>query len=227
MKHKFEICGMQILIAAATEVEIAPFLEKNPSADYLVTGVGAPQAMYQLTRRLHQIDYDLVIQAGIAGSFDQSVALGEVVLVSGDCFADIGIFEKGQFYSVFEKQLAEADQYPFIGGWLKNDHPVLLKQDYKTVMAITVNTVTDDRTQITRLEEKFKPQIESMEGAVLHYVCLAEHIPFIQVRSVSNYIGERDKTKWKMKEAIDNLCNAVGEIINSVTSGMQKPVSGI
>ncbi len=44
-----------------------------------------------------------------------------------------------------------------------------------------------------------------MEGAALHYVCLQEQIPFVQIRSVSNYVGERDKTKWKMKEAIENL----------------------
>jgi len=47
--------------------------------------------------------------------------------------------------------------------------------------------------------------IESMEGAAFHYVCLQEAVPFLQLRAVSNMIGERDKTKWLMKEAIDNL----------------------
>ncbi|MBK7884081.1 MAG: hypothetical protein IPJ81_10000 [Chitinophagaceae bacterium] len=44
-----------------------------------------------------------------------------------------------------------------------------------------------------------------MEGAALQYVCLQEKIPFIQIRGISNYVGERDKLKWKMKEAIFNL----------------------
>jgi len=49
------------------------------------------------------------------------------------------------------------------------------------------------------------PVVESMEGGGLHYVCLQEHIPFLQLRSVSNAIGERDKTKWDIKAAITNL----------------------
>ena len=44
-----------------------------------------------------------------------------------------------------------------------------------------------------------------MEGAAFHYVCLQQKIPFIQLRAISNYVGERNKTKWKMKEAIINL----------------------
>jgi futalosine hydrolase len=44
-----------------------------------------------------------------------------------------------------------------------------------------------------------------MEGAALHYVCLMEKIPFLQIRSISNYIGERNKKNWNMKESIINL----------------------
>jgi futalosine hydrolase len=44
-----------------------------------------------------------------------------------------------------------------------------------------------------------------MEGAAFHYVCLQEEIPFIQLRSVSNYVGERNKSKWQIKKAVENL----------------------
>jgi futalosine hydrolase len=44
-----------------------------------------------------------------------------------------------------------------------------------------------------------------MEGAAFHYVCLMKQIPFIQIRSISNKVGERDKRKWKMKHAIERL----------------------
>jgi futalosine hydrolase len=44
-----------------------------------------------------------------------------------------------------------------------------------------------------------------MEGAALHYVALCEKIPFLQLRAVSNYVGERDKNKWALREAIANL----------------------
>jgi futalosine hydrolase len=52
---------------------------------------------------------------------------------------------------------------------------------------------------------RYKASLESMEGAALHYMGRDLHIPFIQIRAVSNYVGERNKAKWKMKEAIYNL----------------------
>jgi futalosine hydrolase len=44
-----------------------------------------------------------------------------------------------------------------------------------------------------------------MEGAALHYTCLMEKIPFIQLRGISNYITERNKKNWDMKQSILNL----------------------
>jgi futalosine hydrolase len=44
-----------------------------------------------------------------------------------------------------------------------------------------------------------------MEGAALHYVCLMEKIPFLQIRAISNMTGDRDKSRWKLKEALKSL----------------------
>jgi len=209
---------MQILLVAATAMEIDPFLKQNPAVDHLITGVGTPATIYQLTRRLHQIDYDLVIQAGIAGSFAGSAGLAEIVLVAEDCFADLGISEKNNFYTIFEKGFAGEDVFPFANGWLKADAEILNGFSVPKLRAITVNTVTDEKNKIEALVSKFDPQIETMEGAALHYVCLQEHIPFLQLRSISNYVGERDKTKWKMKEAIEQLNKALAELIAGLTS---------
>jgi len=54
-----------------------------------------------------------------------------------------------------------------------------------------------------------------MEGAALHYVCLMENIPFLQIRSISNYIGERNRKNWNMMDSIVNLNQALASIINN------------
>ena len=208
---------MQILLVAATELEIAPLLKKKPAADFLITGVGCPAAIYHLTKRLHQIDYDLVIQVGIAGSFTGSLQLGDVVLVKQDNFADIGISEKDQFYTIFEKDLADENTFPFNKGWLDNNGEFMDLFSLPHVKAVTVNTVTDNEKHARQLISKFDPDIESMEGAGLHYVCLQENVSFIQLRAISNYVGERDKVKWKMNEAIDNLNEELIKILNTLT----------
>ncbi len=53
--------------------------------------------------------------------------------------------------------------------------------------------------------EKFGAEVESMEGAAFHYVCLQQKINFLQLRSISNRVGERDKSKWKLKRQLKTL----------------------
>ena len=67
-----------------------------------------------------------------------------------------------------------------------------------------------------KLFEKFNADIESMEGAAFHYVCLLRKANFVQIRSISNIVGERDKTKWKMKEAIASLNNELEKLIQQL-----------
>lgn len=214
----FVICRMQILVTAATEMEIAPFIAVNPSTDVLITGVGVPACTYHLLKRLFQIDYDLVIQAGIAGSFEVSDPLGTTVLVAKDVFADVGIEEKNHFYTLEEKGLADPEHFPFTRGWLKNDNDLLQKIPLKKVTSITVNKVSDNFFQSQQYAKKYQPQIQSMEGAALHYVCLNENIPFLQLRSVSNIVGERDKARWKVSEAVQHL----NENLKSIIFDLQK-----
>jgi futalosine hydrolase len=219
MKWKYEFCSMQILLVAATAFEIEFFRNIYPKIDILITGVGVPSTLYHLQKRLHQVDYDFVIQAGIAGSFSNDIHLGETVLVKQDTFADLGTEEKRIFTHCFTAGLINAHEFPFADGWLINTAERLLKNSgLKWVKGVTINKVSDSFLQKLQLSDAFHPQIESMEGAALHYVCLQEEIPFVQIRSISNYVGERDKTKWKMKEAIENLNTELTVLINQLTN---------
>jgi futalosine hydrolase len=208
---------MQILLVAATAAEITPFTETNDRIDVLVTGVGTPSAIYHLQKRIQQVDYDCIIQAGIAGSFSDDILPGKVVLVKQDCFADIGFEEKETFTPLFNTELADKHEYPFTDGWLMNTGPSLQYANLPSVKAITVNKVSDSELQKQQYVNAFDAGIETMEGAALHYVCLQEHIPFVQIRSISNQVGQRDKTKWKMHEAVENLNKELTKLINQLT----------
>jgi len=209
---------MQILVIAATAHEIEQFTAVNSQVDVLITGIGVPSTMYHLQKRIQQIDYDCIIQAGIAGSFTSDIELGRVVIVQQDCFADLGMEEKEIYTPVFNSGFADKDEFPFTNGWLVNLNKTLLKISLPKVKAITVNKVSDSELQKQQFTAIFNAAIESMEGAALHYVCLQEKIPFLQIRSISNYVGERDKTKWKIKEAIENLNTELHIMINGLTN---------
>jgi futalosine hydrolase len=124
--------------------------------------------------------------------------------------------KKKIFTPFFNTSLIDADEFPFKNGWLINTTALAENANLKTVKAVTVNKVTDNVLHKQQLTDVFNAQIESMEGAALHYVCLQENMPFIQLRSVSNYVGERDKTKWKMKEAIEHLNTALSMLIKQL-----------
>lgn len=219
MKCKHEFCSMEILLTAATEKEIELFNNTPSKTDILITGVGVPATLYHLQKKIHTKKYDLVIQVGIAGAFEATINLGETFLVAQDTFADLGIEEKEIFIPIFKSGLANTAILPFTNGWLINNSQALLKKtNLPWAKAITINKMSDSILQKKQLEQVFTPQLETMEGAALHYVCLQENIPFIQIRSVSNYVGERDKRKWKMTEALENLNIALNTLINQLTN---------
>ena len=204
---------MNLLIVAATRFEIESFIQHKKGADVLITGVGIPATMYHLTQKLLTGKYDLAIQAGIAGTFSGKYPLGEVVVVKEDTFADLGIEEQGKMQTLFEAGFLLKDSFPFSGGWLVNPQPLLKGISLPLARAVTINKMSDNDAQIKLITEKFKAGTESMEGAAFHYVCLQQKINFLQIRSISNTVGQRDKSKWKLKTSIENLNR---ELINIV-----------
>lgn len=210
---------MNCLIVAATPIEITPFLGYFKSSnikniDVLITGIGLTATTYSLMRQLRLNKPDLVIQAGVGGCFDTSIPLGQVVVVKQEAIADQSVIELNHLKTLFDLKLVPQDQYPFKKGWLINNNEVLKKPSLRKVKGISVNEITTSKQKVKFYNETFNPVVESMEGAALHYVCLMEKIPFIQLRAISNYITERNKKKWNMKESITNLNKEIIKLLN-------------
>ncbi len=212
------------LLLAATAKEIAPFIQWYRSAatathrnwDILVTGVGMTATTYSLASHLGLKRPGLIIQAGIAGSFSASYPPGSVLAVKQDTIADLGVWENNKWKSLFDLQLANKNTPPYSGGWLVNRSGLLPEAKVPKVKSVTVNQVTTSPAMIRAFCEQFNPVTESMEGAALHYVCLMEKIPFLQLRAVSNFAGERSKRNWKIKEAVENLNRELIRLISTV-----------
>lgn len=204
---------MSICIVAATALELQALPATNQH-DVLITGVGAAATTWHLTKKIKQSKPSLIIQAGIAGCFDQNIPPGTPLIVSRDRFADLGVEEQDEWKDIFDMELENPYAPPYSGGWLINPNDHLLHEtSLQKVTAISISEVTTNHKRIRQISEKYHPILESMEGAALHYVCLQENIPFIQLRTVSNHVGERDKTRWRMKEAIENLAREIQAII--------------
>ncbi|GAC1400959.1 MAG: hypothetical protein NVSMB63_20180 [Sediminibacterium sp.] len=170
------------------------------------SGVGMLATAVALSKLIVEERPDLIIQAGIAGCFDQKTALGKVVVVKEESLGDMGVAEDGKWKDIFDLKLEKSSYHPFERRKLPNtwlDRYNLLK--LPEVSAITINEISTHPGRIEQLVKKYNPAIESMEGAALHYVCREANIPFLQLRAISNHIGERNKANWKTTEAITNL----------------------
>ncbi len=163
-------------------------------------------AAYSLARAFANNHFDFALQAGVAGSFDREIDLGQIVVVQSEQLGDLGAEDRDKYVDIFNLGFLEPDIFPFTEGKLDCPlHDITFAYRLLTVSGLTVNTVSGDATTIKKRIDTYGCQVESMEGAAFHYVCLMEKIPFVQVRAISNYVEPRDKSKWKMKDAVIGL----------------------
>ncbi len=221
------LAPMRVVITAATVGEWMPcFLDistlytgesRRLKIHFHQGGVGLLANAFSLTKIIYEEKPDLVIQGGIAGTFDAAMVLGKVVAIKEEVLGDTGVEEEGRWKDIFDLRLEKSNYPPYEKRRLPN--PWIEKYNLlklPAVTGITVNEISTRTERIQQLIKKYNPVTESMEGAALHYVCREMNIPFLQVRAISNYTGERDKEKWKIKEAIENLNQALLKYIDKL-----------
>lgn len=210
-----------ILIVAATPFEVAPlreYLEENYTSNtpffyqkegqeivLLITGVGMTQTAYSMGKALAIKEFQLAINAGIAGAFDRNLTLGQVVNVISERYGDLGVEEAdGRFTDMHELELIDGNQAPFKNNELNNIRGA--EFDFlPKVKGLTVNKVHGSADSIAAIQKKYSVQIESMEGAAFFQACLTEEIPFLEIRSISNYVEPRNRDNWELHKAIQSL----------------------
>lgn len=211
---------MKVVVTSATEKEIiqvkqtinSAYTINNPafSVSFHQSGVGILSSCFSITKLIYEEKPDLIIQAGIAGTFNNEISLSSVVAVKEEILADTGVEENGTFNDLFDLNLLNNNSLPFNNKRLINaniEKLNYLKLNEET--GITVNEITTRPERIAQYKTKYNPFIETMEGASLHYNCLQTSTSYIQIRAISNYIGERDKSKWELKNTLKNLSGTI------------------
>ena len=212
---------MNILTVAATIQEVEPFMKhcamkqveqhlwtgkiKQHNVNCLISGIGMVATAYHLTTVICKKDFQLIINAGIAGSFNENIVLGCVVNITSEQFADFGIDDNGIYRSVFEANFMDRNTTPFSNGMLVNPVKHVFISHLPEVSGITVNTISGSEERIEKTKGKFNPDVENMEGAAVFYVALQQTIPFAEIRSVSNFVEPRNRNNWNISLAIENL----------------------
>lgn len=201
----------------AKQGEIISLQQKSLVADILITGISIVNSVFFLTKALAQRRYELVLNIGIAGSFFRDkFKLGDVVICKREVWAELGVEKEG----IVERSLLKFPLYENkvnIQNSLdlaveENLNLLTKKISYPRVNSLTVSTVTGSESRAKLLREKYGVDIENMEGFGLAYTCFLFKIPFLEIRSISNVVGSRNKEDWDLGKAFKALRNLFEEM---------------
>lgn len=197
----------KILLVSATPAEMMKTQDSN--FESLVTGVGMVATTFALTQKLTESHFDLIIDLGIAGSFNPAFGIGSVVQIIADRFSELGVEDNGRFIPADEMKLTKKEDVFF-----KTEIRV---NSLSEAHGITVNRVHGTGETIDSARQQFNPDIESMEGASVAYVCQKFNTPWVQIRSVSNKVEPRNRDAWNIPLAIENLHTEVSKYLEIVS----------
>jgi futalosine hydrolase len=214
---------MQLLLCAATRNEIEPTIrhiesQQLQNIDVVITGVGITAATYAITKAIYEKKPGLVLQAGVAGSLDPALTLGSTFLVEHETIGDLGVEENGAFKTISDLNLLDQNEFPWKDGKLSNNLLPWKHLALRELTGITVNEISTNEERINYYRNNLGAELESLEGASLHYVALMENIPFLQLRALSNFVGERNKSKWMMQAAIADLNQELQRVISKLNN---------
>lgn len=176
--------------------------------EFLVSGIGIMETTFHLTLRLGKDRPDMVINAGLAGSFNRSLLLGEVVMVEEEILSELGAENGSDFLTLEEIGLKGTTSISC------SAHTAT--QSVRSVRSITVNTVHGNDSSIEKVQKRFHPDIENMEGAAVFFVCSKLKVPFIELRSISNYVERRNREAWNIPLAMDSLKKTLQHVIETL-----------
>lgn len=211
----------KILIVAATQAEIQPAVAQitgsgkrganalqNVDITFFVTGVGMVNTALNLGT-LHNNTFDLVINAGIAGSFGK-YKTGDVVNVKEDCFSELGAEDGERFLSSDEIGLGRQNV-----AIQKTIHHALINQ-LPLAKGITVNTVHGNEKSIEMVTKRYQADVETMEGAAFIQAANTFGWHALQLRAISNKVEKRNKESWQIPMAIENLNKVLLELLEDL-----------
>jgi len=153
-----------------------------------------------------------VVLAGICGAYPgRGLNIGDVVRVDSEIVGDLGVVESDGSFTPWHKvcatsangsvpqtsaQVYESSLLRGVPAWLSN---------LKPVAGLSVNCCTGTASMAKERVENFNVDVESMEGAACFSICHAFGVPCYEIRAVSNFATTRDKSTWRIQDALESL----------------------
>ena len=194
-----------------------------------VSGMGKVNAAHAGTRLILEFSPAVIMNIGIGGAYPSSgLNIGDVAIAEKEIYGDEGVLLKDGFHGIdligipFLKKNRKKyfNEFSLDTGFVRkvvkalalSPKPLALKAgDF-----LTVSTCTGTKKRAFELEQRFGAICENMEGAAIAHVCTFYGIPMIEMRGISNIVGDRDRSAWNIKLAAENCQMAALEYIRAI-----------
>jgi futalosine hydrolase len=192
----------------------------------LVTGVGSlttmstiAQFLYKRGEQVDVIPIGGIVQIGIAGVYrgdgrgEELFESNALLRVVADRQADVGAWDDHHLLSAeslgFSHLWKESPQ--FLEGSELGDRVDALER----ISSCTVEASTGSDEQANR-RSGGKTELETLEGAAAFASAIAMGIGAVQLRAVSNLCGPRDRSLWRIDEALQQLHLFFADLIGPI-----------
>ena len=215
---------------------VAGALEGRPCR-LVYGGIGPVNSAHALTSQVERRRPAAVLQFGIAGAYvPAGLPPGSVALATEEIYGDLGVITPGGWRPADEIGIPVAPGPPPRFNRFPLD-PALVERarqvcDWpgagRTVRSgpfLTLSQVTGVRALGDDLHARFGALCESMEGAAAAHVCALYHLPFLEVRGVSNLVEDRDRSRWDVPGAAAAAQEAVLRLVRSWEGILEPPMN--
>ncbi|RUT35483.1 futalosine hydrolase [Paenibacillus zeisoli] len=179
------------------------------AVDVRLAGVGSAAAAASTARILATAadGYDLVISAGIGGGFPGLAEIGTVVVASAITAADLGAETQEGFSSVDELGFGsssiavQAELAARLTGALQ-----VAGVPVQSGPIVTVTTATGTAATAEAIAGRVPGACaEAMEGFGVATAAEQAGLPVLEIRGISNPVGPRDRSAWRIGDALAAL----------------------
>jgi futalosine hydrolase len=184
-------------------------------------GVGKVNAAHSTTLILERNEIDYLILFGVGGAYS-GAKVGDVVVAKSENYAEEGViigagWQPMDFtgFALLKKEIEYFNTFPMDRKLMqlainasKNVGLHAFSGNFITVSQCSGTSVVGEIMQ-----KRFNGICENMEGAAVAHICAIYGKPMIEIRGISNMIGDRDLKKWNLPLAVSNCNKAVSEII--------------
>ncbi len=218
-----ELAALRPKLGLHVPMRLGPYVAQwfaDRSAYVVVGGIGPAESAAATAAALSaNPNLEVVISAGIAGAFEASGAkLGDIVVATRTVFADLGAHSPEKFLD------AQSLGWP---GSVTECHAETVAAYAKRIQAtglrvhtgpiLTVAAATGTAARAAELYAKYKPVAEAMEGAGVAAAASKFSVPspqtsvlkFIEIRAISNAVGDRNVAAWDIPGALKSLATAM------------------